>query len=80
MAGSAFQSRRQHALTTGGDNTTTAFAGTISGGSGSLVKTGSGMFTLSGANTYSGPTAITAGTLAITGAGVLGGSSGRRQL
>ena len=41
-------------LTTGGNNTSTAYAGNISGGGG-LIKTGSGAFTLSGtANGYSG--------------------------
>ncbi len=42
-------------LTTGSDNTNTAFAGVISGG-GILVKTGNGIFTLSGANLHSGGT------------------------
>ena len=49
-------------LTTGGDNTNTAFAGVISG-SGKLVKTGSGSFTLAGSNTYTGGTTISGGTL-----------------
>jgi autotransporter-associated beta strand protein len=49
-------------LTTGGDNTKTAFAGVISGGS-QLVKTGSGSFTLSGSNTYTGGTTVEDGIL-----------------
>ena len=54
-------------LTTGGANTTTAYAGVISGTGGSLVKTGTGTLTLTGANTYTGDTTVTAGTLAVTG-------------
>jgi autotransporter-associated beta strand protein len=53
-----------------GDATSTLFAGNItdSGGAlsqtgGSLTKQGAGMLTLSGSNTYNGPTTITAGTL-----------------
>ena len=59
-------------LTTGGDNTSTNFSGTISG-TGGLTKTGSGIFTLSGANTYTGGTTISAGTLQL-------GNGGRRQV
>jgi outer membrane autotransporter protein len=50
-------------LTTGGDNSSTGYAGVISG-TGSLTKAGTGVFTLTGANTYSGGTVINAGTLA----------------
>jgi autotransporter-associated beta strand protein len=47
-------------LTTGGDGTNAAFSGVISG-SGSLVKIGGGVQTLSGANTYSGTTTVHGG-------------------
>ena len=47
------------------DNIT--FAGVISG-SGTVRQGGSGTLTLSGGNTYTGPTTISAGTLNITGA------------
>ena len=40
--------------------------------SGSLIKTGAGTLTLSGPNTYTGDTTISAGTLALTGSGTLG--------
>lgn len=48
---------------TGGSNTSTPFAGVVSG-SGNLTKTGTGTFTLTGANTYTGTTNIKGGTLA----------------
>ncbi|WP_291312922.1 autotransporter-associated beta strand repeat-containing protein, partial [Devosia sp. 66-14] len=49
-------------LTTGGADTSTSFAGVISG-SGGLTKTGTGTFTLSGSNTYAGTTTVSGGTL-----------------
>jgi autotransporter-associated beta strand protein len=54
------------ALTTGGDNTTTSFSGTIQG-SGKLIKTGSGSFDLAGANTFTGSTEIKTGTMLVDG-------------
>ena len=48
-------------LTTG-DATNTSYAGIISG-VGGLIKQGTGTFTLTGANTYSGGTTVNAGTL-----------------
>jgi autotransporter-associated beta strand protein/T5SS/PEP-CTERM-associated repeat protein len=77
-------------LTVGSNNLSTTVSGVIadggmSGGSGgSLVKVGTGTLTLSGANTYTGPTAVNAGTLVVNGSlasgvtvnggGLLGGS------
>ncbi|NEX92493.1 autotransporter-associated beta strand repeat-containing protein [Caulobacter sp. 17J65-9] len=49
-------------LTTGGDGTSTTLSGNITG-LGGLTKTGSGVFTLTGANSYSGGTTVLAGTL-----------------
>ena len=53
-------------LTTGGSGVSTEFSGIISG-SGGLVKNGVGAFIVSGANTYSGETAINSGSLILTG-------------
>ena len=54
------------------------YAGLLANGAGTLGLTlgGTGVATLSGSNTYTGNTTISAGTLAIGGAGL----SGRRQL
>ena len=53
------------ALTVGGNNANTTYAGALSGTGGSLTKSGTGSLTLSGANTYTGATAVSAGTLSI---------------
>lgn len=50
-------------LTTGADNTSTSFGGTISG-TGGLTKNGTGTLTLGNTNSYSGPTTINGGVLA----------------
>ncbi len=52
-----------------------SFSGAITGTSGSLEKTGSGTLTLSGANSYTGTTEISGGTLQI-GAGGTSGTLG----
>ncbi len=62
------------AVTVGGDNANTTYAGNLSG-SGSLTKNGSGLLTLTGNNTYLGTTTISDGTLQVLGAGVLGGGN-----
>src|SRR5690606_22423831 len=51
------------ALTTGGLNASTEVSGVISGAGGSLVKVGAGTLALSGANTYTGGTALRQGRL-----------------
>ncbi|HEY6773328.1 MAG TPA: autotransporter domain-containing protein, partial [Oxalicibacterium sp.] len=70
-------------LTTGGNNSSTNYAGVISG-SGGVTKQGSGIMILSGINTYTGATTISGGTLSVNGSitspvtvnsgGALGGS------
>lgn len=57
------------ALIVGGDNTDHTFAGNIvnaAGGPGSLLKIGTGILTLTGANTYTGATGVYKGTLALS--------------
>ena len=61
-------------LTTGGNNTATTYSGVISG-IGGLIKTGTGVMTLSGANTYSGPTSISIGTLRLGAANRIAATS-----
>jgi autotransporter-associated beta strand protein len=72
-------------LTVGNNNDTSTFSGIIQNGSGTMAftKAGSGVITLSGANTYTGATTVGAGTLLITnstgsgtGTGSVGVSSG----
>src|SRR5262249_20807242 len=55
-------------LTVGGNNRPATYSGSISG-EGGLNKVGSGTQTLSGNNTYTGPTIINAGTLRVGAAG-----------
>ena len=54
------------ALLTVGDATSTTFSGVITG-DGGLTKVGAGNLTLSGANTYGGPTTLTEGILTVDG-------------
>ncbi len=57
-------------LSTGGNNTSTTFAGVISG-NGGLGKQGTGTFTITGVNTYLGNTLVSAGMLNIASTGLL---------
>jgi len=62
------------ALTVGANGLNTTYAGVLSG-SGSLTKIGAGMLTLSAANTYSGPTNVNGGVLAVGASNALSQSS-----
>ena len=61
-------------LTTGGNNTSTSYAGVISG-NGGLTKTGTGTQTLTNINTYTGTTTVSAGTLLLSGSGSINSTS-----
>ncbi len=61
-------------LTTGGNGSGPTFSGTISG-SGGLVITGGGAFTLAGTNTYTGPTLVSVGALWAGGPGAFSNAS-----
>ena len=60
-------------LDVGLDNSSTTFSGVISGSGGSLIKTGSGTFTLAGANVFSGTTTVSGGELLATTTAALPG-------
>ena len=53
---------------------TIALSGALSG-TGGLIKDGDGTLTLSGTNTYTGPTTVAAGVLALSGSGSISGSA-----
>jgi len=59
-------------LTIGTTTGSTTFAGAISGAGGSLVKDNASTLILSGANTYTGGTTLTAGNLNINSTTALG--------
>ncbi len=56
-------------LTIGASNASTSFAGIISGTGGGITKTGTGTFTLTGANSFTGAVRGAGGTLALSGGG-----------
>jgi autotransporter-associated beta strand protein len=62
------------ALSVGNNNTDTTYSGAL-GGSGSLTKIGTGMLTLSGANTFAGGATVQTGTLQFGAANALAASA-----
>ncbi len=71
LAGSGSVTLGGGSLTAGYSGASTIFDGVVSGGGG-FTKVGSGTLNLSGANTYTGTTTISAGTLAVTNNNALG--------
>jgi len=81
--GSTASSTKKFTMATGGTGAfqvdTAATTLTLSGvidGSGALLKAGAGTLSLTGANTYSDGTTVSAGTLQLSGSGTLGSTSG----
>jgi filamentous hemagglutinin family protein len=72
LAGAGQVNLNANTLTAGGTGADTVYAGVI-GGAGGLTKQGGGTMTLTGANSYAGPTQIAAGALQIGN----GAASGR---
>lgn len=62
-------------LSVGTNNLSTQFDGVLSGNGGSIIKAGTGTLTLAGINTYTGPTTVLTGTLALTGNGSISNSN-----
>jgi autotransporter-associated beta strand protein len=75
LAGNGMVLLAGHTLSVGNNNLSTTFAGIIQE-SGGLTKAGTGTLTLTGANTYSGPTTVTAGTLRVNNSTGSGTGSG----
>ncbi|MBF9233313.1 autotransporter outer membrane beta-barrel domain-containing protein [Microvirga alba] len=80
LAGAGNVALGAETLTVGRNNADTEFSGVIGGIDGSVVKEGSGTFTLSGVNTYTGATRVRGGTLAVSSDANLGDSSGDLRL
>jgi len=66
-----FTINRSNAVTQGTD-----FSGSAIAGTGSFTQAGIGTTTLNAANTYSGGTTVSAGTLQLSGSGTLGSTNG----
>lgn len=63
------------ALTVGGNNSSTAYSGILSGTGATLTKNGSGTLTLTGNNSFDGATVINNGVLQLNGGGVINNSA-----
>jgi autotransporter-associated beta strand protein len=66
LTGGGSVNLNSHTLTTGADDASTSYTGSITG-SGGLTKIGSGTFTLAGSNSYTGATNVNQGVLQLGG-------------
>ncbi|MEI6239217.1 MAG: autotransporter-associated beta strand repeat-containing protein [Planctomycetia bacterium] len=73
-SGLIFGGTTARVLTVGSGDVSSTFAGTMQDNN-QFVKVGTGTFTLSGANTYTGGTRITAGRVVVSNTGALGAAS-----
>ena len=62
-------------ISVGANNASTTFSAVISGTGGNLTKVGSGTLTLSGSNSYTGATNVSAGALLLSSAGSIAAGS-----
>ena len=65
IAGAGSITLGSNTLTSGGSDASTTFSGVISGTNGNIIKAGTGTLTLTGNNSYTGSTTISAGLLKI---------------
>jgi len=79
LSGTGNTNLNANTLTVGNDGVipfagNSTYAGNLTGLGGSLVKNGTGVFTTSGANTYTGTTMVNTGTLNVLGSHIGGGN------
>src|SRR5204862_470870 len=74
IAGAGNATQNANTLTAGGTNATTTFSGVMSG-TGGLTKAGTGTLTLSGVNSYTGTTNVSAGTVSVNGTAIADASN-----
>ena len=79
LSGTGNTNLNANTLTVGNDGVipfagNSAYAGNLTGVGGSLVKNGTGIFTTSGTNTYTGTTMVNTGTLNVLGSHIGGGT------
>jgi len=77
LSGAGNVALTSYRLTTGGNNSSSTFSGVIAGTGSGFTKAGTGIFTLTGNNTYTGSTTVSAGTLSLnrTGGAIADASS-----
>lgn len=74
LAGAGAVNLSSNSLTAGADNGDATFSGSITGSGGSISKTGTGTWTLSGSNSFTGNSSISSGTLKLMGGSAIADS------